>query len=368
MEPCKSANDASHRAGAPRIVDHVVGRFHCQEPKLAVVIPCHNYEQYVAESIASVLSQESVDCEVVVIDDGPSDQSWHRIVSTGVQAYRIENSGARRACVFGAEVCKAPFILFLDADDVLKPGSLAKIIHSLDNNVAKLQFSLTLIDDVGAVIGEAAPKLRSYRERESLAASIARTGVYTSPPTSGNVFRRDVCQFVKQAEYDRFVDGVALFIAPFLGDVVSLSEELGCYRVHGGNASGLGRALEPAVLKREIQRFEKRMEHMKQVLQSLNANVELIDARQTYFFMERTLHHRILEGEDVSLKSLSRLLYKLWRDDRSLISKAIFTSYFLTISALPKPAAERIIAQRFNVGRRSPVKLFQAVYPAAARA
>jgi glycosyltransferase involved in cell wall biosynthesis len=55
-------------------------------------------------------------------------------------AFRIDNSGTRLACLFGLDQTRAPFVLFLDADDELKPGALGKIIDCLDPGVAKLQF------------------------------------------------------------------------------------------------------------------------------------------------------------------------------------------------------------------------------------
>src|SRR6266436_10093186 len=124
-------------------------------PKLAVVISCYNYESFVERAIQSVLSQGRDDFELVVVDDGSTDGSWDVISRSGVTAFKIENSGQRLACLFGLDKTKAPFVLFLDADDELKPGALGKIVDRLDPGVAKLQFSLTLIDSDGTAISGA---------------------------------------------------------------------------------------------------------------------------------------------------------------------------------------------------------------------
>ena len=47
------------------------------------------------------------------------------------------------------------------------------------------------------------PGLDDYREREALAVRVAKTGVYRSPPTSGNVFRRDVADLIREIDYER---------------------------------------------------------------------------------------------------------------------------------------------------------------------
>src|SRR5690242_13816033 len=129
------------------------GEVMSQNPKLAVVIPCYNYAAFVERAIRSVLDQARNDCELVVVDDGSTDRSWEVIKHTGAKAFRTQNQGARLACLFGLEKTSAPFILFLDADDELKPGALAAITDELDSGVAKLQFSLTRIDAAGNLIG-----------------------------------------------------------------------------------------------------------------------------------------------------------------------------------------------------------------------
>ena len=136
-------------------------------PRLAVVIPCYNYESFVERAILSVLDQAESDCEVVVVDDGSTDNSWDAIERTGVRAFRIENGGARLACLYGFDKTTAPFVLFLDADDELKPGSIDQIIKLLDPNVAKLQFSLSLIDAQGRDMNGPLSTLDCFRSRET---------------------------------------------------------------------------------------------------------------------------------------------------------------------------------------------------------
>src|SRR5262249_36763650 len=154
-------------------------------------------------------------------------------------------------------------------------GSLDVIIDHLDPDVAKLQFPLTRIDADGKVITGAFPPIEAFRARDALAREVLKNGVYKSPPTSGNVFRRDLCELLREADYDKFVDGVILFAAPFLGDVLSISEELGCYRIHGSNDSGLGRLPDAFSLDRDINRFLARMEHLRAIVRRLAPDQEL---------------------------------------------------------------------------------------------
>jgi glycosyltransferase involved in cell wall biosynthesis len=329
-------------------------------PKIAVVITCWNYEAYVAKAIRSVVSQERDDCELVVIDDGSTDSSWDIIQGEGVTAYRIENGGQRAAGLYGLERTQAPFILFLDADDELAPGSLATIISKLDSDVAKLQFSLTRINDQGAVTSAAAP-LKEFRERQTLADRVLRTGVYTTPPTSGNVFRRDLCEHLREMTYDRAVDGVILFAAPFMGDVVSLSEQLGRYRVHGRNISGLGRAVDPASLRGELTRFVQRTSHLRRILVQYGRAEELVQPELTYFYLERSFYLAIAEGRRPSIGRLFDLLRQLWRESYPMKTKGTVAAFCLLTMVLPNRRARSGLAYRLNGGKRSTLGLIQAL-------
>jgi glycosyltransferase involved in cell wall biosynthesis len=322
-------------------------------PKLAVVISCYNYESFVERAIRSVLNQARDDCEVVVVDDGSTDGSWDVIGHSGVTAFRIENSGARLACLFGLDQTRAPFVLFLDADDELKPGALGKIIDRLDPGVSKLQFPLTRIDADGKIISGALSSLHAFRSRDVLARQVLRSGIYKSPPTSGNVFRRDLCELLREADYDKFVDGVILFAAPLMGDVVSISEELGCYRIHGRNDSGLGRMPDGGSLERDINRFLARMEHLRAIIRRLNPDQELVDARKAFYFREHKFYLDIASGQRPRLVALPGLLFKLVGEPFSTKNKLAMAVFFFLASVLPNDRGKALLAYRLKTGHRS---------------
>ncbi|MGI6244718.1 MAG: glycosyltransferase family 2 protein [Pseudochelatococcus sp.] len=331
-------------------------------PRLAIVINCYNYEKYIAQAIQSVVSQQRDDCELVVVDDGSTDSSWDIISRSGVTAYRIRNSGQVGACLFGADRTRAPFVLFLDADDTLKPGSIAAILDHLDPDVAKLQFSLTRIDADGKVTGAALPALEAFRAREDLVAQVLRSGTYISPPTSGNVFRRDLCDILREAEYEDGVDGAILFAAPFMGDVVSLPDELGCYRVHGGGKSGLGSLPDADRLERHATRFVDRMEHLRVILDRMGLGDKLPRPQQMFFFLERHFCASIARGERPPLTGLPELLTALYKQTAMpLKNKCVMSGFYIIASLLPSSRSQALLAYRLNAGERSMGGLLSAV-------
>lgn len=351
-----------------------------ERPKLAVIITCWNYETYVPRAIESVMSQGRADCELVVIDDGSTDGSWQAITATGVRAYRIVNGGQRLACLYGLGRTTAPFVLFLDADDELMPGSLEKILTCLDDKVSKLQFPLIRIDAEGNVISGPVPPLEDFRGG-NLADHVLRTGAYMSPPTSGNVFRRDVCALIEGADYERAVDGVILFAAPFWGDVVSLSMPLGRYRVHDRNDSGFSDELNPKPLRQEVTRFSDRLEHLRTLLSArgqgggqgggqrvalgtehgAGQGRELVTTDRAYFYQERSFYLAIAEGKPVKARHFTRLMLLLWRDPQSLKFKLSMTVFFAAAYLLPKDRAKRAVNYRLQAQSRSLSGLLRAI-------
>ena len=331
-------------------------------PKLAVVIACHNYEAFVATAIRSVISQQCPQCELVVIDDASADRSWEIISASGVHAVRLsDNVGQAQACMRGLDETTAPFILFLDADDELLPGSLQHIIDRLDDRMSKLQFPLEIIDVDGKAAGGLMPPLSDYRGRRALCRQVLRDGVYLTPPTSGNVLRRDLCQHAREATYDRVMDGVALFAAPFHGDVVSLSRPLARYRVHTRNDSGFGRTPDLAALERLMSRFEARMFHLSKVISHLAPGSQLADPGETYYYGELCFWRRILLGERTGFLRTLGLIRRLFSQSMPFRAKAALGLCLLAADCLSNSKARSLLELRFDRNARSGGRLLRVI-------
>ena len=91
-----------------------------RRPKVSVIIPVYNCELYLAEAIESVLAQTLAPEEIIVVDDGSTDDSGAiaRRFGPPVCCVSQPNSGAAAARNHGAELARGDFLSFLDADDV----------------------------------------------------------------------------------------------------------------------------------------------------------------------------------------------------------------------------------------------------------
>jgi glycosyltransferase involved in cell wall biosynthesis len=100
------------------------------EPLVSVVIPCWNAEDVVCDAIGSALGQSYPRIEVIVIDDGSTDGSLDVIRSFGSRV-RWETGPNRGACAArnrGIQLARGDLIQFLDADDVLLPEKIARMV------------------------------------------------------------------------------------------------------------------------------------------------------------------------------------------------------------------------------------------------
>ena len=103
-------------------------------PKVSVVIPAYNQAHFIAETIESVLAQTFQDFEIVVIDDGSTDNTPEIVSSFPVRYFRQENQGPPSARNRGIELSNGEYIAFLDSDDVLMENALQKGVEVLDSH------------------------------------------------------------------------------------------------------------------------------------------------------------------------------------------------------------------------------------------
>jgi glycosyltransferase involved in cell wall biosynthesis len=103
-------------------------------PRVAVVVPCHDDGELIAESLASIRESEPV--EIAVVDDGSSEPrtlaALQALRSQGVNVVVQPNRGPGAARMAGVRATRAPFVFPLDADDLLEPGALAALADTLE--------------------------------------------------------------------------------------------------------------------------------------------------------------------------------------------------------------------------------------------
>ena len=224
----------------------------------SIVITNYNYAPFLAEAIESALNQ-TVPAEVIVIDDGSTDNSRTIIANYGDRIHAVfqENGGQASAYNAGFGVCHGDLILFLDSDDVLDHGLVEQVLSHADDETAKVHFPLRVINREGVEMGGVVPS--EELSSGDLGEGVLRDGYYSSPPSSGNVYARRVLDQILPIEQTMKynADTYTVYLAPFFGKVVAINTPLGGYRLHGGNhdlASFTNEASVADALRRDVAR------------------------------------------------------------------------------------------------------------------
>jgi glycosyltransferase involved in cell wall biosynthesis len=102
-------------------------------PRITVVIPCFNAGRFIADTITSAIHQTYPPDEVIVVDDGSTDESYHIAAAFGgrVRVIRQDNAGESGARNRGLDEAKGDWVALLDADDVWRPAKLARQVQAL---------------------------------------------------------------------------------------------------------------------------------------------------------------------------------------------------------------------------------------------
>jgi glycosyltransferase involved in cell wall biosynthesis len=229
-----------------------------RDPRVSVVIVNHNYERYLRDAILSVLGQAYRHLEVVIVDDGSTDGS-RAIIAEYRDRVRLvlqHNQGPAAAYNAGYAATDGELVMFLDADDMLRPTAVAEVAAAWRPEVAKLQFSLEIIDAAGCSRGAFEPVYPAAYTAERLREEFAATASYVWPPTAGNAFSRAFLRQVMPLSPARFhfIDGALSTVAPLFGEVRTLAKPLGLYRIHGGNLWALQRFCETRIESYVVQR------------------------------------------------------------------------------------------------------------------
>lgn len=112
----------------------------------SVVIPLYNKKHTIRECIASVLSQSYQDFELLVIDDGSTDNSFQVVSEYSDNRIRIvqqSNGGVSSARNLGLKLAKSKYVALLDADDLWMPDYLEK----MNSFIESYPFVLSMVHD-----------------------------------------------------------------------------------------------------------------------------------------------------------------------------------------------------------------------------
>jgi len=325
----------------------------------SIIINNYNYAMYLDRAICSALNQSYSDTQMVVVDDGSTDDSREVVSSYGGKVVPLfkDNGGQASAMNAGFRRSSGDLVVFLDADDVLYPFSIQRAVDVWQREpFGVMQTRLDVINEAGEALGMLHPQ-------ETLCpdpvAQMSRLGDYLYPPTSGNVFSRCVLEKIMPIPEEKFricADTYLCIKAPFYGRHHLDNRQIAQYRIHGKNNFQMrGKRAEHQSGKRKhyirttenmfiIQELVKTTARSLQIPVSPRLICGNITSLYRWIYCKKIYNYHFSGHPASSLRILSWIVIAMgidsripWRVKVSLLIKALF------LFALPRPLVNHLV-------------------------
>lgn len=282
------------------------------QPLVSILVSNYNYARYIGESIQSALDQTYRNIELIICDDGSTDESIDVIETyerkdSRVRLIRKQNGGQASGFNAAYAVSQGEIIALLDSDDRFLPHKIERIVEDYQAQ-ADSGFGVHRVIRMSAdnrrqgVWPMSAPLPAGW-----FGTSLLQDGgiLPFMPPTSGLSLRRDVAACIFPLPLERPLvscpDQLITRLAPLLTKVTRVGNALSEYRLHGENNYGPDR-VTAASFKRELEYCDALWGAQKRFLATIDPR--LAESFQPvhlhpYIAYNRYVHARLARDPDV---------------------------------------------------------------------
>lgn len=244
-------------------------------PKVSIIVPIYNTEQYIRECLNSIKQQSLTDWECLLINDGSQDRSGiicdqYVKDDSRFKVFHMENNGVSSARNTGLANASGEWIIFVDADDVFAKEALKICInHAEKNNLDALQFSFSQKkEDLGnkdekkTIILDLTEYIASQNVLVSVWGSLFKTSIIHN---NGLIFNTQL----KLAEDQLFIFNYMNFAKR----IQKIDDVLYWYRLNPSSATHKSKSLDMIYSLRSLSKFKEVHPIWKSYIDRTNANL-----------------------------------------------------------------------------------------------
>ena len=233
--------------------DSRLENLHIQAPAVTVIVTVYNYENYVQACLESIAAQDYPNFKVLIVDDASRDNSLSKVRDFLEQTPHRErfeviskpvNQGQMAAFQTGLQGADTPFVVFVDADDLLLPDFLSTHVKYHLKSPAPVAFTSSnqyQIDELGQMLAGHHPEFPVWETERYVSVHRLREGFWAWASTSSAMFRRPALQLVldsfqEDQGYRVCADYYIFHFTNLLGGSLVIPSVHGCYRRHLSNS------------------------------------------------------------------------------------------------------------------------------------
>lgn len=209
-------------------------------PEISVLMTVYNGGVYVKDAYESIMSQDFLDFEFIIVDDGSEDDSLDFMVNVTdkrVKLYRIENSGLVSALNYGLKQCQGKYIARMDADDISHPSRLRIQKDFLDqyDDVDIVCSNINVINEQGEIVSE---QMQSWTNQEDLLRGLLMETNFKPIIHPSVMVKKHVFNFLNGYRNLKYAEDRDLWLRAFpYFKIFRLKNKLLNYRIHSKGIS-----------------------------------------------------------------------------------------------------------------------------------
>lgn len=325
--------------------------------KLSIVINNFNYGRFLRAAIDSALGQTLQEVEVIVVDDGSTDESREIVASYGnaLTAVYQPNGGQASALNAGFARGRGDLVMFVDSDDVLLPETASLVAEAFgqDESLIKVMYPMELVDQYGRSLGIIKPEPHLPRRSGDVSHSTLWFPFDTVwMGTSGNAFSAHKVRAlfpIPESEYRLCADWYLGIVSPLLGEVKFLDEPGALHRVHGdNNFERLGAEVDLEQVRASIVFARATAKHIVAVAERLDITPRPHDANDVLSvsdIMKRVISKKAnsdkhpIDGDTMPRLITLGVRAARRRKDVSFVLRALYVVWLFVIVSAPRRLA-----------------------------